>query len=96
MSARTGHKAEGLPWGEAALANCAWTGARLRDVLSAAGVRDPVQSELHACFTSHSQKCQEDDCYGGSVPLEKALDSDGDVLIAYEVSLESTGALQGC
>jgi sulfite oxidase len=85
MAARTGRAVEGLPWAEGTLANCAWAGARLADVLRAAGVG--TSPDMHVCFGAHATAVQEDDWFGASLPLEAALDPEGDVLLAYEVRL---------
>lgn len=80
---------EGIKWGEATIANVRFTGVPLRNVLLAAGLtckddRDAVR-KLHVCFASHVSGCQDDGWYGASIPLEKALDESGDVMVALEV-----------
>ncbi|ORY96644.1 Oxidoreductase, molybdopterin-binding domain-containing protein [Syncephalastrum racemosum] len=40
---------------------------------------------LHVAFES-VERCEEDRCYGSSIPLSKALDEFGDVLLAYEMN----------
>jgi sulfite oxidase len=87
MAARTGRAVEGLPWAEGTLANCAWAGARLADVLRAAGVAPASGTSMHVCFGAHATAVQEDDWFGASLPLDAALDPEGDVLLAYEVRL---------
>ena len=78
---------EGIKWGEGIIANVKWTGVRLRDVLLHAGIKaDADIAEMHVCFSSHVATCQDDTCYGSSIPLQKALDDAGDVLIAFAVS----------
>ena len=74
----------GVTWGDAAIANCLWGGVRLFDILKYAQVQPGVHN--HVCFASNATRCQDDDYYGASIPLDKALDLEGDVLIAYEVS----------
>jgi sulfite oxidase len=83
-------KPEGLQWAEGTIANCVWAGAKLRDVLLHAGVPlrpDAGQEDLHVRFASHVTPCEQDGWYGGSIPLDKAMDESekGDVLLAYEV-----------
>ncbi|XP_017138672.1 probable sulfite oxidase, mitochondrial [Drosophila miranda] len=76
---------KGLSWGAGAVGNAKWSGARLCDVLREQGVQ-PNES-MHVIFegadldpTSHP--------YGASIPLSKALDPRGDVLLAYEMNDE--------
>jgi len=73
----------GVPWADGVVANCRWGGLRLSDLLSSLGIGP--DANLHVCFESHATKCQDDSYYGASIPLVKALDSAGDVLLAYEV-----------
>lgn len=73
----------GVAWGDAVIANCVWGGVRLSDLLSYAKIQ--LHPHNHVCFASHISTCQDDDYYGSSIPLEKAIDSEGDVLVAYEV-----------
>lgn len=86
--AETKHRdVEGIKWGEGTICNAKWTGIRLRDIILRAGLDSAYndKTKLHVCFASHVAKCQEDDWFGSSVPLEKAIDPNGDVILAYEV-----------
>jgi sulfite oxidase len=82
---------QGIDWLDGALMNCIWEGPRLRDILLRAGVKydkaekssDP--KEYHVQFASHSQKTPEEDWYGGSIPLDRALAEDKDVILAVKV-----------
>ncbi|MCJ1404958.1 hypothetical protein MMC11_008184 [Xylographa trunciseda] len=67
----------GLPWEQGAIGNAEWTGPRLRDVLADAGmpVDDPPEDAKHAQFVGAES-------YGASIPLTKAIDPRGDVLLA--------------
>lgn len=59
--------------------------------------RAASQSEgWHVCFASHVTLCQDDACYGSSIPLQRVLDEEGDVLLAYEVSVPFDGKLDVC
>lgn len=71
----------GLQWNVGAIGNATWTGVRLRDVLVDAGfpVDAPPEEAKHAQFTGL-------EAYGASVPLSKAIDAHGDVLLAYEMN----------
>jgi sulfite oxidase len=81
----------GVPWRDGVIANCKWAGVPLRDVLLEAGIQQPNatigerEAQLHVCFSSYATLCEDDKYYGASIPLERALDEDADVLIAYEV-----------
>ena len=79
---------EGLLWGEGAIANVRWGGARLSDLLSKANIRDTTDDASWVTFASHVTSCEEDDWFGASIPLHKALNEDGDVILAYEASFE--------
>ncbi|KAI9363226.1 Oxidoreductase, molybdopterin-binding domain-containing protein [Pilaira anomala] len=78
---------KGVIWGPGALGNAVYSGCRLRDVLATVGVTTKIKnlSKLHVAFESVEQ-CEEDKCYGSSIPLSKALDEFGDVLLAYEMN----------
>ncbi|KAA1467670.1 sulfite oxidase [Dentipellis sp. KUC8613] len=89
MSHKKGRDTEGIPWGEGVISNLRWTGVRMCDVLLAAGLTQDVQQSpdgMHVCFCSHVAPCEDAAFFGGSIPLAKALDRDGDVLIAYEMN----------
>ena len=75
---------KGITWDNGVIANCRWTGLSLRDILVRAGI-DESRGPGHIWFASHVSKCQDDDYYGASIPLEKAMDPD--VLLAFAVSL---------
>ncbi|MFP3948098.1 MAG: molybdopterin-dependent oxidoreductase [Longimicrobiales bacterium] len=98
-----------VPWGAGAIGNARWTGARLRDVLSAAGIETarpgdpeagsgtnaasgsgsgPEPDARHVAFTGLDQIEKDGEVFGfgGSIPLEKALDPS--VLLAWEMNGE--------
>ncbi|OAP60729.1 hypothetical protein AYL99_05731 [Fonsecaea erecta] len=69
----------GLQWDVGAISNAQWTGVRLRDILRDAGypVDDGESEEAkHVHFVAA-------EAYGASIPIEKALDPRGDVMLAY-------------
>ncbi|KAJ5612570.1 hypothetical protein N7510_005764 [Penicillium lagena] len=83
MSAGSGREASGLKWDVGAISNAQWRGPLLRDVLRDAGLdleRFPEDLQ-HAHFTS-------EDSYGASIPLDKAIDPRGDVILACEMNKE--------
>ncbi|KAG6825557.1 hypothetical protein H0H92_003275 [Tricholoma furcatifolium] len=75
----------GVGWDGGVIANCKWGGVRVRDILAHAGVQT---GNSHVCFTSYATLCQDDDYYGSSITLERAMDMDSDVLIAFEMNDE--------
>ncbi|KAG6816202.1 hypothetical protein H0H87_007751 [Tephrocybe sp. NHM501043] len=74
----------GVGWDSGVIANCKWGGVRLRDVLGHAGVQ---QGNSHVCFASYATLCQDDDYYGSSITLERAMDLNCDALLAFELAL---------
>ncbi|CDO71801.1 hypothetical protein BN946_scf184939.g25 [Trametes cinnabarina] len=79
-------KVHGVLWYDGVICNARWAGARLRDVLLNVGVDSDELADWHVWFASHVTKCQDDDYYGGSIPLSKAMSLDDDVLLAYEMN----------
>ena len=77
---------KGILWYDGVIANARWAGVRVRDLLQASGIEPGSLQGWHVCFTSRVTPCQDDRDYGGSVPLATAMDPEGDVLLAYEVS----------
>lgn len=86
---------KGLNWGIAAISNATWSGARLRDVLLAAGYRpDVAQWASHVHFEG-LDKDATGTAYAASIPLNKAVSEEGDVLLAYEMNGEDLPADHG-
>lgn len=81
MSAMAGHTS-GLQWDVGAISNSEWTGVRLRDVLEDAGF--PI-NDWHAEGVKHVQFVGAE-AYGASIPVSKALDPLGDVMLAYHMA----------
>ncbi|KAI4244999.1 MAG: hypothetical protein LQ352_006655 [Teloschistes flavicans] len=76
------HSTDGLQWNAGAISNADWTGVRLRDILKDAGVRVedlPANNIKHVQFTGA-------EAYGASIPIEKAMDQFGDVLLVYAMN----------
>lgn len=86
---------KGLNWGIGAIGNATWSGARLRDVLLAAGY-SPGDTEWakHVQFEGLDQDVA-GTTYGASIPLRKAVSEDGDCLLAYEMNGEVLPADHG-
>ncbi|KAI0925853.1 hypothetical protein AcV5_008469 [Taiwanofungus camphoratus] len=92
---------EGLLWEEGTICNCKWAGVSMRELLRRAGAPEfgskpdktrSTAQNLHLCFASHVTACQNDAWFGASIPLEKAMDENGDVLLAYEASTRMLNA----
>ncbi len=79
---------QGVNWFDGAVMNCHWRGPRLRDVLHKAGIAlsDRERDKAHVAFACYQTLCQDDEWYGASIPLERALRADADVILALEVS----------
>ncbi|KAI5892268.1 molybdopterin binding oxidoreductase [Schizophyllum commune H4-8] len=99
----TGREVKGVPWGAGVVANCYWGGVRLRDVLlevfpgleREANGANRTDEHAHVCFTARGAKCEDDAYYGASIPLSKALDPEGDVLVAWEMNDDDIPPVHG-
>jgi sulfite oxidase len=71
------------PWDAGAVGNARWTGARLADVLAAAGIRPGAR---HAAFTALDVSAQASppQPFGASIPLRKAMSAE--VLLAWDMN----------
>nr|CAD7194648.1 unnamed protein product [Timema douglasi] len=76
---------KGLNWGAAAIGNATWSGARLRDVLLATGLRDNQPGVTHVQFEGLDSD-PANVSYGASISVEKAMDPCGDTILAYEMN----------
>ncbi|XP_050506196.1 sulfite oxidase-like [Diabrotica virgifera virgifera] len=76
---------KGLNWGAAAIGNATWSGVYLRDVLLLAGMDENDQKYKHVQFEGYDSDAT-GKTYGASIPIWKALDQRGDVLLAYEMN----------
>ncbi len=81
------------PWGGGATSTARWRGARLADVLRAAGVRG--DGDLHVAFVAPdvSEIATPAQPYGSSIPLSKALSAE--VLLAWEMNGEPLPDVHG-
>ncbi len=79
-------------WGPCATSTAAWTGARLSDVLRAAGVREDAR---HVAFDAPdvSELAHPAQTYGASVPISKALSDE--VLLVWQMNGEPLPAVHG-
>jgi sulfite oxidase len=81
------------PWAHGAISTAEWRGARLADVLDAAGVHhDDV---LHAAFSAPdvAPEAVPVQPYGSSIPLSKAMSEE--VLLAWEMNSEPLPRVHG-
>ncbi|KAF9357714.1 hypothetical protein BGX26_003233 [Mortierella sp. AD094] len=81
---------KGVIWKAGTISNAVWAGPRLCDILrSVAGVPGDLHHEMirnfHVSFEADDH-VKEDACYGSSIPLRKAMDPLGDVILAYEMN----------
>ena len=80
----------GVGWEGGAISTGVFGGARLRDVLLFAGVNEE-DHHLHVSFEGADDCIESKDGgfliekYGSSIPLFKAMNPYGDVLLAYDV-----------
>lgn len=74
--------AKGNQWTVGAVANSAWTGVRMRDVLGAAGVNPDAVYTAHYGADSHLSGDPEKDAISRGMPIWKAMDPD--TIIAFE------------
>jgi sulfite oxidase len=81
------------PWTHGAIATAKWRGARLADVLEAAGVHD--DAGLHVAFAAPdvAQEARPVQSYGSSIPLSKALSPE--VLLAWEMNSQPLPRVHG-
>ena len=87
---------KGLNWGIAAISNATWSGALLRDVLREAGWGPEAAGggARHVQFEGLDADAS-GTSYGASIPLNKALSEEGDVLLAYQMNGEDLPADHG-
>ncbi|MCD2194789.1 sulfite oxidase [Actinomycetospora endophytica] len=71
------------PWGPAATSTARWRGARLADVLAAAGLRSDA-SEIAFLAPDVAPEAQPPAPYGGSISTDKAVS--GEVLLAWQMN----------
>lgn len=76
----------GLSWEKGAIGNARWTGVRLVDLLGIVGARIG-ESTTHVQFEGLDLDASSSP-YGASIPASRALDPNGDVLIAFEMNGE--------
>ena len=71
-----------------AIGNAEWSGARLVDVLAAAGFSEEKTPEARHVIFEGLDTDPANSPFGASIPIEKGADPRGDVLLAYEMNGE--------
>jgi sulfite oxidase len=81
------------PWAHGAISSAEWRGARLADVLDAAGVHH--DDGLHVAFSAPdvAPEAVPVQSYGSSIPLRKAMSEE--VLLAWEMNSEPLPRIHG-
>jgi len=87
--AATGAKTQGLQWSHGVISTGVFEGVRLRDLVAAClprqgGVDSPAA--LKAAGVRHCHFIGTDAPYDASIPIKKAMDDAGDVIIAYRMN----------
>jgi len=85
--------ARGNQWTYGAVACSRWTGVRLRDVLSAAGVQDSVVYTAHEGADTHLSGNPDKLPISRGLPIDKALSDN--ILIAFEMNGEPLHPMNG-
>jgi sulfite oxidase len=79
---------KGISWTGGAIGNAEWTGVKLKDVLVYAGLKegdfDGITQHIH--FEGLDKNPLTGECYGASIPIEKAMDPLGDCLLAFSMN----------
>ena len=85
---------QGIDWFDGAILNAEWEGPLLRDVLIAAGVKHEKgengdssgdAGQTHVAFACYQTTTQQDDWYGGSITLKRAMEKGSEVVLALKV-----------
>eukprot|EP00921_Rhytidocystis_pertsovi_P014674 GHVQ01023652.1.p1 GENE.GHVQ01023652.1~~GHVQ01023652.1.p1 ORF type:complete len:663 (+),score=65.64 GHVQ01023652.1:365-2353(+) len=79
---------KGLDWQHGAIGTATWGGARLRDIFAYCGVTQESVGDLgieHVHFEGLDQDPSAQP-YAASIPIDKAIHRDGDVILAYEMN----------
>lgn len=74
----------GIDWFDGAVMNCKWTGPLLCDVLQKAGVAidEDKWKDAHVAFACFQTPTQEDEWYGASIPLSRAMNPSASIILA--------------
>lgn len=84
MTQGSGRSTNGLQWTAGAISNALWEGVYLSDVLADAGF-ELSEALRDTCETKHVHFAGLE-AYAASIPIKKAIDPQGDVLLAYSMN----------
>ncbi|CAM1508567.1 Fc.00g054150.m01.CDS01 [Cosmosporella sp. VM-42] len=84
MSDGSGRSTNGLQWNAGAISNACWEGVLLSDLLADAGF--DLSSGLMGTSEAKHVQFSGLEAYGASIPIKKAIDPQGDVLLAYSMN----------
>lgn len=78
----------GIDWFDGAVMNCKWTGPLLCDVLQKVGIKveEEKWKDAHVAFACFQTPTQEDEFYGSSIPLSRAMNPDSSILLALNMN----------
>lgn len=83
---RTVREVKGISWTGGAIGNAEWSGVKLRDVLLHAGLKPDDERVQHIHLEGLDKNPLTGECYGASIPVEKALDPRGDCLLVHTMN----------
>ena len=78
----------GIDWFDGAVMNCKWSGPLLKDVLHKAGlkVKETEWKDAHVAFSCFQTPTQDDEYYGASIPLSRAMDPNSSIILALQMN----------
>ncbi|KAF2096081.1 sulfite oxidase [Rhizodiscina lignyota] len=86
---------QGIDWSDGAVFNAVWRGPRLCDILNHAKIKLPPDLDwktnpdaAHVQLACYATETQEDNWYGSSIPLARAMRPEADVILALEMNGE--------
>lgn len=81
-------RSKGFNWGPGAISCAYWKGPLLRDILLAAGVKEPDSKHNSTRRWVHFEGSEDlsEGRYSTCIPLDYAMDSKNDVILAYEMN----------
>jgi sulfite oxidase len=77
---------KGLFWSHAAISTASWKGALLKDVLKYYKIDLNQESLKHIQFEGMDLDPVQGTCYGASIPIEKYLLIENDIILAFEMN----------
>ncbi|ODA79534.1 hypothetical protein RJ55_05128 [Drechmeria coniospora] len=86
MTEGSGRSTNGLQWAAGAISNASWEGVLLSDVLADAGF--DIKEGLSGASETKHVHFSGLEAYASSIPIRKAVDPQGDVILAYSMNDE--------